>query len=75
MDYQSLLASLEARLKKIYPDATITQTIDDSGNSIWKTVIPGYKIIESQNVNAISVFVENLEGRERAKAQGVQIVG
>jgi hypothetical protein len=65
--YQERLEAAKVKLQKIYPDATIEQTIDDNGNAIWRTNIPGVKIIESMNVNALEIVVENLRQAYRAK--------
>ncbi|MDY4173063.1 MAG: hypothetical protein SOY17_10020 [Evtepia sp.] len=65
--YQERLEAAKTKLQKIYPDATIEQTIDDNGNAIWRTNIPGVKIIESMNVNALEIVVENLRQAYRAK--------
>lgn len=65
--YQERLEAAKVKLQKIYPDATIEQTIDDNGNAIWRTVVPGVKIIESMNVNALEIVVENLRQAYRAK--------
>jgi hypothetical protein len=65
--YQERLEAAKVKLQKIYPDATIEQTIDDNGNAIWRTNVPGVKIIESMNVNALEIVVENLRQAYRAK--------
>lgn len=65
--YQERLEAAKTKLQKIYPDATIEQTIDDSGNAIWRTNVPGVKIIESMNVNALEIVVENLRQAYRTK--------
>lgn len=65
--YQERLEAAKAKLQKIYPNATIEQTIDDNGNAIWRTVVPGVRIIESMNVNALEIVVENLRQAYRAK--------
>lgn len=65
--YQERLEAAKVKLQKIYPNATIEQTIDDNGNAIWRTVVPGVKIIESMNVNALEIVVENLRQAYRAK--------
>lgn len=65
--YQERLEAAKVKLQKIYPDATIEQTIDDNGNAIWRTVVPGVRIIESMNVNALEIVVENLRQAYRAK--------
>ena len=65
--YQERLEAAKIKLQKIYPDATIEQTIDDNGNAIWRTNVPGVKIIESMNVNALEIVVENLRQAYRAK--------
>lgn len=65
--YQERLEAAEVKLQKIYPNATIEQTIDDNGNAIWRTVVPGVRIIESMNVNALEIVVENLRQAYRAK--------
>ena len=64
--YQERLEAAKVKLQKIYPNATIEQTIDDNGNAIWR-VVPGVKIIESMNVNALEIVVENLRQAYRAK--------
>ena len=38
--YQERLEAAKTKLQKIYPDATIEQTIDDNGNAIWRTNVP-----------------------------------
>lgn len=65
--YQERLEAAKVKLQKIYPNATIEQTIDDNGNAIWRTVVPGVKIIESMNVNTLEIVVENLRQAYRAK--------
>lgn len=65
--YQERLEAAKVKLQKIYPNATIEQTIDDNGNAIWRTVVPGVRIIESMNVNALEIVVENLRQAYRAK--------
>lgn len=65
--YQERLEAAKVKLQKIYPNATIGQTIDDNGNAIWRTVVPGVRIIESMNVNALEIVVENLRQAYRAK--------
>ena len=65
--YQERLEAAKVKLQKIYPNATIEQTIDDNGNAIWRTVVPGVRIIESMNVNALEIVVENLCQAYRAK--------
>ena len=65
--YQERLEVAKVKLQKIYPNATIEQTIDDNGNAIWRTVVPGVRIIESMNVNALEIVVENLRQAYRAK--------
>ena len=65
--YQERLEAAKAKLQTIYPNATIEQTIDDNGNAIWRTVVPGVRIIESMNVNALEIVVENLRQAYRAK--------
>ena len=65
--YQERLEAAKTKLQKIYPDATIEQTIDDNGNAIWRTTIPGEKIIESMNVNALEIVVNNLYEAYRVK--------
>ena len=59
--YQERLEAAKVKLQKIYPDATIEQTIDDNGNAIWRTNVPGVKIIESMNVNALEIFDRLIE--------------
>ena len=65
--YQERLEAAKTKLQKIYPNATIEQTIDDNGNAIWRTVVPGVRIVESMNVNALEIVVENLRQAYRAK--------
>lgn len=65
--YQERLEAAKVKLQKIYPNATIEQTIDDNGNAIWRTVVPGVRVIESMNVNALEIVVENLRQAYRAK--------
>lgn len=65
--YQERLEAAKVKLQKIYPNATIEQTIDDNGNAIWRTVVPGVRIIESMNVNALEIVVENLRQAYRTK--------
>ena len=65
--YQERLEAAKAKLQKIYPNATIEQTIDDNGNAIWRTVVPGVRIIESMNVNALEIVVNNLYEAYRVK--------
>ena len=65
--YQERLEAAKVKLQKIYPNATIEQTIDDNGNAIWRTGVPGVRIIESMNVNALEIVVENLRQAYRAK--------
>ena len=65
--YQERLEAAKVKLQKIYLNATIEQTIDDNGNAIWRTVVPGVRIIESMNVNALEIVVENLRQAYRAK--------
>lgn len=65
--YQERLEAAKTKLQKICPDATIEQTIDDNGNAIWQTTIPGEKIIESMNVNALEIVVNNLYEAYRVK--------
>lgn len=65
--YQERLEAAKAKLQKIYPNSTIEQTIDDNGNAIWRTVVPGVRIVESMNVNALEIVVENLRQAYRAK--------
>ena len=65
--YQERLEAAKVKLQKIYPNATIEQTIDENGNAIWRTVVPGVKIIESMNVNALEIVIENLRQAYRAK--------
>lgn len=65
--YQERLEAAKTKLQKIYPDATIEQTIDDNGNAIWRTNVPGVKIIESMNVNALEIVVNNLYEAYRVK--------
>lgn len=65
--YQERLEAAKVKLQKIYPDATIEQTIDDNGNAIWRTNVPGVKIIESMNVNALEIVVNNLYEAYRVK--------
>lgn len=67
LTYQERLEAAKAKLQKIYPNATIEQTIDDNGNAIWRTVVPGVRIVESMNVNALEIVVENLRQAYRAK--------
>lgn len=67
VNYKEILEDLKKRLNKIYPDATVENDIDESGNSIFKTVIPGVQQIESMNVNALQVVIENLEDAHRRK--------
>lgn len=69
-DYKQMIKDLKTRLNKLYPTATIEQDIDDSGNAIWKTTIPGVQVIESMNVNALAIVVENFEARRRAQQRG-----
>ena len=65
--YQERLEAAKVKLQKIYPNATIEQTIDDNGNAIWRTVVPGVRIIDSMNVNALEIVVENLRQAYRTK--------
>lgn len=65
--YQERLEAAIKKLQKVYPNATVEQTIDQNGNAIWQTTIPGEKIIESMNVNALEIVVENLRQAYRAK--------
>ena len=67
MTYQERLEAAIKKLQKVYPNATVEQTIDQNGNAIWQTTIPGEKIIESMNVNALEIVVENLRQAYRAK--------
>ena len=65
--YQERLEAAIKKLKKVYPNATVEQTIDQNGNAIWQTAIPGEKIIESMNVNALEIVVNNLYEAYRVK--------
>lgn len=65
--YQERLEAAKVKLQKIYPNATIEQTIDDNGNAIWRTVVPGVRIIESMNVNALEIVINNLYEAYRVK--------
>lgn len=67
MTYQERLEAAIKKLKKVYPNATVEQTIDQNGNAIWQTTIPGEKIIESMNVNALEIIVNNLYEAYRVK--------
>lgn len=67
MTYQERLEAAIKKLKKVYPNATVEQTIDQNGNAIWQTTIPGEKIIESMNVNALEIVVNNLYEAYRVK--------
>lgn len=69
-DYKQMIKDLKMRLNKLYPDATIEQDIDNSGNAIWTTTIPGVQVVESMNVNALSIVIENLEAKRRAQQRG-----
>lgn len=65
--YQERLEAAIKKLQKVYPNATVEQTIDQNGNAIWQTIIPGEKIIESMNVNALEIVVNNLYEAYRVK--------
>lgn len=65
--YQERLQAAKDKLQKAYPDATIEQTIDNSGNAIWRTTIPGIRIIESMNVNALEIVIDNFYEQWRLK--------
>jgi hypothetical protein len=67
MTYQERLEAAIKKLQKVYPNATVEQTIDQNGNAIWQTTIPGEKIIESMNVNALEIVVNNLYEAYRVK--------
>jgi hypothetical protein len=67
MTYQKRLEAAIKKLQKVYPNATVEQTIDQNGNAIWQTTIPGEKIIESMNVNAFEIVVNNLYEAYRVK--------
>lgn len=67
MIYQERLEAAIKKLQKVYPNATVEQTIDQNGNAIWQTTIPGEKIIESMNVNALEIVVNNLYEAYRVK--------
>lgn len=67
MTYQERLEAAIKKLQKVYPNATVEQTIDQNGNAIWQTTIPGKKIIESMNVNALEIVVNNLYEAYRVK--------
>lgn len=71
MNQQERFNNVLARLQKIYPNATIDTTIDDSGNIVWETDIPGVKKIQSMNIQAIETFVSSLEQKKRAKLYGL----
>ena len=70
-DYKAKLVELRQRLQKIYPEATIEQDIDLSGNSVFLTNIPGVQLIESMNLNALEITVGNLEQKAKAKTRGL----
>lgn len=67
MTYKERLEAAIKKLQKVYPNATVEQTIDQNGNAIWQTTIPGEKIIESMNVNALEIVVNNLYEAYRVK--------
>ena len=67
MTYQERLEAAIKKLQKVYPNATVEQTIDQNGNAIWQKTIPGEKIIESMNVNALEIVVNNLYEAYRVK--------
>ena len=67
MTYQERLEAAIKKLQKVYPNATVEQTIDQNGNAIWQTTIPGEKVIESMNVNALEIVVNNLYEAYRVK--------
>lgn len=60
-----------SRLKALYPDATIETTIDETGNIVWETNIPGDKTIQSMNLQAIETFLDNRENQYRRKLRGL----
>ena len=67
MTYQERLEAAIKKLQKVYPNATVEQTIAQNGNAIWQTTIPGEKIIESMNVNALEIVGNNLYEAYRVK--------
>lgn len=57
---------LEERLKKVEPSSSLERGIfNDQGEIIIRLTIPGKKVIEVTNVNALSVVVSNLEAQKR----------
>lgn len=55
------LINCKQRILAIYPTSSILSGMDSAGNFVYRVTIPGVKIIESPNINALEVAVRNLE--------------
>lgn len=64
------LEDLKKRLLKVQPDAILEPGVfNEAGEIIIRLTLPGVKVIECTNVNALAVIVTNLEEAKRAKSR------
>lgn len=61
MTNEERLINCKQRILAIYPTSSILSGTDSAGNFVYRVTIPGVKIIESPNINALEVAVRNLE--------------
>jgi hypothetical protein len=61
MTNEERLINCKQRILAIYPTSSILSGMDSAGNFVYRVTIPGVKIIESPNINALEVAVRNLE--------------
>lgn len=69
-DFKKKYEEIEKRFKKLNPNNAIELGYDQNGNLIYKMHIAGEKIVESQNVKAMEVVINNLEEKKRLKSRG-----
>lgn len=61
MTNEERLINCKQKILAIYPTSSILSGMDSAGNFVYRVTIPGVKIIESPNINALEVAVRNLE--------------
>lgn len=61
MTNEERLINCKQRILAIYPTSSILSGMNSAGNFVYRVTIPGVKIIESPNINALEVAVRNLE--------------
>ena len=61
MTNEERLINCKQRILAIYPTSSILSGIDSAGKFVYRVTIPGIKIIESPNINALEDAVKSLE--------------